>query len=170
MNISTTERLNICRLDLEDAPFILELLNTPSWLRFIGDRNVHSVEDARDYLAKGYLKSYETYGYGFYLVVLKETGVPIGICGLIRRDFLDDADIGFALLPEYESKGYGYEAANAVLNYAIQELGMKRILAITDSKNIASQRLLEKLGLKYERMVAYPGEDEPLMLFCITYL
>jgi len=169
MNIITTERLDICKLSLKDAPFILKLLNTPSWLRFIGDRNVHSVEDARSYLEKGYLKSYETLGYGFYLLKLKETGTPVGICGLIRRDFLNDADIGFALLPEYEGKGYGYESSNAVLRYAIQELGMKRIVAITDSENVASQKLLEKLGLKYECMVAYPGDDEPLMLFGVTY-
>jgi len=159
--------MDIRRLTPDDAPFILRLLNTPSWLQFIGDRNVHTVEQARDYLQKGYIKSYDTCGFGFYMLELTETRRPLGICGLIKRDFLNDPDIGFALVPEYEGKGYGFEAASAVLQHAQHDLGLQRLVAITDAKNIASQKLLEKLGFSFEKMVTYPGEEVPLTMYAL---
>ncbi|MBX7225014.1 MAG: GNAT family N-acetyltransferase [Chitinophagales bacterium] len=159
-----TERLKIRKVTKEDAPFFVTLLNTPHWLKYIGNRNVHTVEDAEKYLDNGILKSYDTLRYGFYMVETKE-GVRIGICGLVKRDFLDDVDIGFAFLPEFEGKGYGFESAMSVLNYTQKNLQMERLVAITTRDNYSSQHLLEKIGMKYEREIVFPGDDTPLMLF-----
>ena len=152
-----TERLILRRLSTEDAPFVFELVNDPDWLRFIGDRGVRTLDDAREYIRKGPLDSYERLGYGLYAVEQKEGGSPIGICGLVRRDFLDDVDIGFALLPAFRGKGYAREAARAVMSHA-RDLGLDRILAITSPDNDASGRLLEEIGLHFERMIQIPGD------------
>src|ERR1044071_1099016 len=153
LRILETDRLILRWLSADDAEFILGLLNEPSWLRFIGDRGVRTIEAARDYILKGPVEMYARLGFGVYAVELKEGGIPIGTCGLIKRDSLDDVDIGYSLLPQYWSKGYAFEAASAVMEYAKDVLGLKRIVAITTTDNHSSARLLEKLGLRFERMV-----------------
>jgi [ribosomal protein S5]-alanine N-acetyltransferase len=160
-----TERLILRKFTVDDASFILGLLNTPSWLRFIGDRNVHSVEEAKQFLLKGYLKSYETHGFGFYVTVEKSTQNPIGMCGLVKRDSLEDVDIGFAFMPEFMGKGYGFEAASATLKYAKIVLKLEKVIAIVDPENVVSIALIKKIGLQFERMVRLSADDIELMLF-----
>ena len=160
-----TERLILRKFTIEDAPFMLELLNTPTWLRFIGDRNVHSVKEAEQYLINGNIKNYSTYGFGFYLVEVKETGEAIGMCGLVKRDSLDDIDIGFAFLPQFIGKGYGFEAASATLRYAQTVLQLNKIIAIVNPENADSIKLIKKIGLQFEKMVQLSFTDIELMLF-----
>jgi [ribosomal protein S5]-alanine N-acetyltransferase len=160
-----TERLILRKFTTEDAPFMLKLLNTPAWLRFIGDRNVHTVEEAKQFLLNGYLKSYETHGFGFYLAMEKTTQNPIGMCGLVKRNTLEDVDIGFAFLPDFVGKGYGFEAASATLNYAENVLKLEKVIAIVDPENVVSIALIKKIGLQFERMVRLSADDIELMLF-----
>jgi len=160
-----TDRLFLRQFDLSDAGFILQLLNTQGWLEFIGDRNVIKEEDAEAYLLNGPIKSYQTNGFGLSLVSLKDGEVPIGACGLLKRDYLDDADIGFAFLPEFIGKGYGYESASAIMSYAKNELNISRVLAITVPYNVASIKLLEKIGFRYEKIFKMPDDDEELFLY-----
>lgn len=167
--ILETKRLILRELNTRDAAFILTLLNTPTWLKFIGDRGVKNLDDAEKYILNGPVKSYTENGFGLYIVQLKNGGIPIGMCGLIKRDFLEDPDIGFALLPEFEGKGYGYESSSAVLSYAQKELGMKKIAAITVKENTNSIHLLEKIGLHEEGTVVYPATREELMLFTVRF-
>lgn len=148
----------------DDAGFILRLLNEPSFIQNIGDRGVRTVEDARSYILRVPVASYEQNGFGLYLVILKETGASMGMCGLIKRDELEDVDIGYAFLPEYWSKGYAIEAATAVKEYARDRIGLKRLVAITDPQNHASIRLLEKIGLRFERMIRLSEDDIELKL------
>src|SRR4051794_18702973 len=150
MKVLETERLILRRLSTEDADFILELVNEPSWLRFIGDRGVRTTLDACDYILKGPVDSYRRFGFGLYLTELKENAVPIGICGLIKRESLKDVDLGFAFLPEFRGKGYAYEASSAVMAYAKSAFGLNRIVAITNPDNYSSIKVLEKLGLRFE--------------------
>ena len=157
--ILETERLIIKELLLEDAPFILELLNTPSWLEFIGDRKVNSLEDAEKYLSSGPISSYKEKGYGLWLVTLKKGNTSIGMCGLLKRDNLVDVDIGFALLPEHEGYGYGFEMASATLSYSRKILRIDKVVAITDENNKASIKLLNKLGLHFDKIVEGPQSN-----------
>jgi RimJ/RimL family protein N-acetyltransferase len=152
-------------MSTDDAEFILELLNEPSFLRFIGDKGVRTLDDARNYILNGPVDMYNRLGFGLYLTELKEGAVPIGICGLIKRDSLEDVDIGFAFLPKFWSKGYAYEAANAVMTYGKTVLGINRIVAITSPDNYASGRLLEKLGLRFERMIHLSQDAAEVRLF-----
>ena len=149
--ILATERLTLREFSTTDAGFILILLNTPSWLKFIGDKNVHSIEDAKYYLIDGPLKSYRDNGFGLWLVLLKDSSKPIGMCGLLKRDYLENADIGFALLPDYEGLGYGFEMAKATILHSRTVLQLKSVVAITDVNNTSSITLLNKLGLHYEK-------------------
>ncbi|WP_411504146.1 GNAT family N-acetyltransferase [Brevibacillus centrosporus] len=165
MIVLETERLYLRYQTLDDAPFILELVNDPAWLQFIGDRGVRTLDDARSYIANGAIKSYERDGFGFYLVERKEDHTLLGMCGLVKREGLEDVDIGFAFLPDYRSKGYAYEAASAVMQYAKETLGLTRVVAITTQDNHSSGRLLEKLGLRFERLVQMPNDTELLRLF-----
>ena len=165
MTALETGRLVIRRLTLDDAGFILNLLNQPAFLQFIGDKGVRTVEDARAYLQNGPIASYERNGYGSYLVELKSGSVPIGICGLLKRDWLEDADVGFAFLPEFGAKGYAFESARAVLDYGRDVLGMNRIVAITSLDNAASIKLLEKLGFVFEGLIRFPDGGEEVRLF-----
>ncbi|MVM38231.1 GNAT family N-acetyltransferase [Spirosoma sp. HMF3257] len=158
-----TERLLLDKLTVEDAPFMLELLNTPLWLKFIGDRGVRTLDDARQYILNGAIKSYEQHGFGPFLVKVKDNGVPIGMCGLFKRDTLEDMDIGFAFLPDSIGKGYGFEAATAVMTYARNGLGATRIIGITNPDNQNSIHLLEKLGFSFERTVHLSAGDEVLL-------
>jgi RimJ/RimL family protein N-acetyltransferase len=160
-----TERLVLRRVTVDDAEFILVLLNEPSWLRFIGDKGVRTVDDARAYILKGPVAMYDRTGFGLYLTELKETRTPLGLCGLIKRDGIDDVDIGFAFLPIFWGKGYGVESASAVMAYGKNVLGIQRIVAITSADNYASIRLCENLGLKFERMIRLPKDDAEIKLY-----
>jgi len=160
-----TPRLTLRELTPDDAPFMLELLNSPGWLTYIGDRNVHNLADARQYLEERNIPSYEKNGFGFYAVVHTEDEVVIGTCGLAQRDFLDDPDIGFAFLPQYAGQGYALEAAQAVMNFAQEDLGLTRILAFTLPSNEPSIRLLEKIGLHNIGTINIPDDPEELLLF-----
>ena len=160
-----TERLTLRRLTIDDAPFILELLNDPAFLRFVGDKGVRTIEEARRYLIDGPLASYEQLGFGLYLVVLNSTQQPIGMCGLIKREALDDVDIGFAFLPEFRRRGYAFEAAAAVKDYAINVLGLGRLLAITNQDNAGSIKVLEKIGLKFDKLIRLAPETDEIRLY-----
>ncbi|MBL6445334.1 GNAT family N-acetyltransferase [Fulvivirga sp. 29W222] len=158
-SVLETERLTLFKLVLEDAPFILRIVNEPSWLQYIGDKKVRDLEGAEKYIEDGPLKSYKANGFGLYLVKLKN-GTPIGLCGILNRDALRDPDIGFAFLPEYTGMGYAYESAFAVLTYGKTVLGLNRIVAITSPDNFRSGKLLEKLGLKFSKTVRLVGDNE----------
>ncbi len=160
MPVLETERLVLRRLTRDDAGFILELLNDPSFLKYIGDKGVRTHAHACRYIETGPVASYERHGFGLYRVELKESGEPVGMCGLLKRDYLPDVDIGFALLPRHRSKGYAFESASAVLAHARDTLGLRTVLAITSPDNVASITLLEGLGFLFERM-ARPAENEP---------
>lgn len=160
-----TPRLLLREFTDDDLPFVLRLLNEPSWLRFIGDRGVRTLDDARRYLDDGPRKVQALHGFSLWCVVPRETGLPVGMCGLIRRDTLPDADVGFAFLPEAWGKGLATEAAAAVLAHARDVLGLRRVLAITDPENAASIRVLERIGLRREGTVRMPGEEIDLLLF-----
>ncbi|MFF2177990.1 GNAT family N-acetyltransferase [Lysinibacillus sp. NPDC058147] len=164
MKIFETERLILRLQTTDDADFILELVNDPSWLQFIGDRGVRTVEDACEYIVNA-LRMYEQFGFCFYLVERKEDQIPLGLCGLNKRVSLEDVDIGYAFLPRYWGKGYAYEAASATLAYGIDKLGLNRIVAITTQDNHASAKLLEKIGLEFERLVQFSNDAEELRLF-----
>lgn len=164
--ILETDRLMLRRLQPEtDAEFILRLLNEPSFLQYIGDKGVRTLADARDYIVNGPAKSYQDHGFGLYKVELKDSGVPIGISGLLRRDTLPHPDIGFAFLPEYWSLGYAYESAAAVMKYGREVLGLDPILAITTPDNESSAKLLGKIGLKFDRMIQLTDDAPEVRLF-----
>ena len=165
MKILETDRLILRELTPDDAEFIFELLNEPSFIQNIGDRNIRTLDDARAYIVNGPVASYAKNGFGLYLVVLRETGESIGMCGLIRRDGLEDVDIGYALLPRFWSRGYAVEAAQATKAFAKDAIGLNRIVAIVDPANAGSIRVLEKIGLRYEKMVRLSADDIDLKLF-----
>ena len=167
--ISETERLIISEFTLDDAAFIMELVNTPTWIENIGDRNVKSIKDAEKYLEKGPIKSYQEFGFGLYRVALKENSSPIGMCGLIKREMLDDVDLGFAFLPAYEGKGYAFESAAAVLEHA-KFLKLEKIVAITLPTNVKSINLLKKLNMRFETRIHFQGEEKELLLYSIQLL
>jgi RimJ/RimL family protein N-acetyltransferase len=165
MFILETERLRLRRLSVDDAEFILRLLNEPSFIQNIGDRGVRSIDDARAYILKGPIASYEKFDFGLWIVETKSAGLPVGICGLLKRDVLEDVDIGYALLPEFWSQGYAFESASAVTSYAREKLGAKRVLAVVNADNQRSIRLLEKMGFQYERMVRLAEDAPEIKLF-----
>jgi RimJ/RimL family protein N-acetyltransferase len=167
MQVLETERLIVRHLSDDDAEFMLELLNDPAFIQNIGDRKIRSLDGARAYIQNGPVASYAKHGFGLYLVQLKETGESMGICGLIRRDQLDDVDIGYAFLPKFWSKGYAIESARAIKQYAHDVIGVKRMVAITDPNNEASIHVLEKLGMKFEKIVQLAADDIELKLFSI---
>ncbi len=159
-----TERLELREYTLKDAPFIFKLMNSEGWLKNIGDRNIKTIEDAEAYMQKNYLSSYEKHGFGPYLVSLKEDGTPLGSAGLYKRDNLEYPDVGFAFLPEFANKGYAFEAANAVMQFAAETLKIETIVGITIPENFSSIKLLKKLGLS--EFGTYTYEDgEELLLF-----
>jgi len=164
MNILETERLTLRQFTADDAPFIFELVNEPSFIQNIGDRGVRSLEGAVKYIETGPVTSYARNGFGLYLVQLKESGESIGMCGLIKRETLDDVDIGYAFLPKFWSKGYAVEAALTVKEQG-RSLGLKRLVAIVDPANQGSIRVLEKLGMKFEKMIRLSADDIELKLF-----
>lgn len=163
-----TERLILRRFRLTDAEFILRLVNDASFLRYIGDKGVRTIADARAYLLDGPIASYERVGFGLYLTIRKTDGAPIGMCGLLRRDTLPDVDIGFAFLAEHRSQGFALESSRAVVEYSRTALGLSRLVAVTSPDNHASIRLLERLGLRFERMVRLSDSGEELRLMAST--
>jgi len=165
MTVLETERLLLRRMTVDDAEFILTLLNEPSFLRYIGDKQVRNLEDARQYILNGPVASYEQYGYGLYATELKDDSVPIGICGILKRETLPHPDIGFAFLPAYRKQGYAFEAAAAVMKHARTVLNVDTILAITTPENEASGKLLSKIGLSFERLIRLTPESDEVKLF-----
>lgn len=165
IKVLETDRLILRRLTVDDAPFILALLNDPAWIKYIGDRGVRTIDDARANILNVHIATYERLGFGFYLTERKSDGAPIGLCGLIHREGLEDVDIGFALLPDFRAGGYASEAALAVMAYANNNLKLTRIVGITSHDNVSSIKLLEKIGLKFERMVTLPKIENEVMLF-----
>ena len=165
-----TQRLSLRAFTVDDAQFVLTLLNEPSFIRYIGDKKVRNLDDARRYLLNGPIASYERHGFGLCVVELKESKTPIGMCGLLKREELPDPDIGFAFMPDFWSKGFGFEAATAVLNDARERRGIDRVLAITSLDNEASIKLLERLGFKFERVVKLSTDGEQVRLFALSPL
>lgn len=163
MLVLETERLLLRPSTTDDAPFVLTLLNEPSFLRFIGDKKVRNLEDARQYLLNGPIASYNAHGFGLLLVELKDSKTPAGMCGLLKREELPDPDIGFAFIPDYWGKGFAFEAATAVMNDARERLKLNRILALVDPVNDASIKLLERLGLSFQRI------KDDVKVFSIDY-
>ncbi|EPY14220.1 GNAT family N-acetyltransferase [Paenibacillus alvei] len=166
MTVMETDRLILRKLTVDDAEFMLRLLNDEAWRRYIGDRGIRTVEGARDYIVNGPMESYERLGFGLFLTELKEESTPIGLCGLIKRDSLTDEDIGFAFLPEFRGRGYAYEAAAATLEYGRSTLDLERIVAITTVDNERSGYLLEKIGMKLEGHIAANKEELKLYASC----
>ena len=167
MKVLETDRLLLRRLSIEDAGFILGLLNEPSYVHFIGDKGVRTISDARAYIVKGPIASYEQHGFGLYLTELKDSGVPIGVCGLLQRDHLPDVDIGFAFLPQFWSQGYAFEASSAVMAYGRDVLTLDRIVAIVSPDNVRSIKVLGKLGLRFQRMERWPADGSEIKLYAI---
>ncbi|MGZ4134178.1 MAG: GNAT family N-acetyltransferase [Tumebacillaceae bacterium] len=168
MKILETDRLILRHQTPDDAAFMLELLNDPSWIQNIGDSGVRTLEDAQQHILKKSVEVYARDGFGFYLTELKDGGVPIGICGFAKRDWLEHADVGFAFLPRYWGQGYAYEASSAVMEYGKSVLGFTRVVAITSEENEASGKLLEKLGLHLENVIPYANTEELIRLYAIN--
>ena len=167
MTVLETERLSLRLISVDDAEFILALLNEPSFLRYIGDKQVRNLEDARQYILNGPIASYERHGLGLLLAELKGSQTPIGMCGLLKRDELPQPDLGFALVPDFWNKGLAFEAATAVLQDARDRLRLERILAITSLDNDASIKLLERLGFNFERVIRLAPDREEVRLFVL---
>jgi len=163
-----TERLRLRHVDAQDAAFVLELVNEPSWLRFIGDRAVHSLDDALAFIDNGPRKMYARHGFGLFAVERRADTVVMGLCGLIRRDTLPDVDIGFAFLPRFWGQGYAREAAAATLKYARDVQDLDRVVAITKPDNTSSGKLLERIGLRLEGTIRLQGSAEELNYYGAT--
>lgn len=160
-----SDRLLLRAVEEDDAAFVLELLNSPDWIKNIGDRGVKSLFGAKQYIQYRFIEKYKKEGFGMYMVILKESGLPIGQCGLVKRTYLEYPDLGFALLPAHQGKGYAYEAARLVLNHALTKLKFAKIMAITKEQNTGSRLLLDKLGLKVIGIIQPKGETSELLLF-----
>ncbi len=165
VKILETKRAILREISKNDAEFILDLLNQPSFIKYIGDRNVRSLDEARAFIESRFAESYKKLGFGLWAVQLKKSNQTIGICGFVMRDSLPEADIGFALLPEFERQGYAFESAVAAMKYGRGKLNFKRVLAITSKDNEASGKLLEKIGFSFERFVKLTPDEEELKLF-----
>lgn len=160
-----TTRLRLCELVEDDAPFVFNLVNQPSWLKYIGDKGVRTLDDARRYINEGPRALYARHGFGMYRVELKVSAQSIGLCGLIRRDTLEDVDIGFAFLPEYWGQNYAHEAAAATMCHGLTVLGLPRIVAIVSPGNASSIRLLQKLGLREQRRIRLAADADEVLFF-----
>src|SRR5277367_605811 len=164
MSVIRTERLELRELELSDAQFVLELLNEAAFLRFIGDKGVRDLDDARAYIINGPMDSYAQHGFGLYATCLGD-GTPAGICGLVKRESLQDADLGFAFLSRHRLKGYATESAAAVLAHARRVLRLQRVVAITAPENADSIAVITKIGLKFERMIRLSEYSPELKLY-----
>jgi RimJ/RimL family protein N-acetyltransferase len=168
VNVAQTERLRIRWLDAGDSAFILELVNEPLWIRYIGDKGVNTLQDARRYIENGPMAMYERVGFGLYLVELKETAERVGICGLIKRETLKDVDLGFAFLPRFWGRGYAFESAFAVMCHGRKVLDLRRVVAVLSPDNHRSSKLLERLGFRFEGTVRLQPNDDELELYAST--
>lgn len=164
-----TERLLLREFTTDDTAFILELVNSAGWLQYIGDRNIKSVEQAKAYLENGPIKSYRENGFGLCLVERKDDAKAIGMCGLLKREYLDTPDMGFAFLPEFNGNGYAYEIANATVEYAKNKLKISTVSAITMANNEKSIRLLEKMGFSFKKTIFLPTGKEELQLYIHSF-
>ena len=169
MNVLETPRLVLRQLTVDDAAFIYDLVNDPAWLQYIGDRKVRTLADAAAYILKGPVASYTQHGFGLWLTLRKGDGVPIGICGLLKRDNLEDVDVGFAFLPEFRAQGYAFESAAASVAYGRDALKLKRIVAVCSPDNAGSIKVLEKLGLRFEKMIRMTPDAAEIKLFAINF-
>lgn len=167
--ILETERLILRELVESDDEFILDLLNQPSFIKYIGDRNVRDLEQSREFIESRFQASYKNFGYGLWAVALKTDNMPIGICGFVKRDSLPDADLGFAFLPQFEKQGYAFESADAAMKFGEKNLKLKKVLAITTQTNESSIRLLKKLGFEFDGLIKLPHDDAELNLFSFFY-
>lgn len=167
INVIETERLILRQFSSADAPFIFDLVNQPSFIQNIGDRGVRTLSDAEKYIENGPAASYARNGFGLWRVELKESGEPIGMCGLIKREALEDVDVGYAFLPQFWGKSYAVEAVRGVLEYAKNIARLTRVVAIVDPENQGSIRVLEKAGFRYEKMVRLSADDIELKLFAL---
>jgi RimJ/RimL family protein N-acetyltransferase len=165
MTIIETERLRLRQLTLDDAEFILRLLNEPSFIENVGDKQVRTLTDSQRYIESGPMSSYYKFGFGLWLLEVKDSNVPIGICGLIKREALPEVDLGYALVPEFWARGYALESALGVISYARKSLGLKRVLAITSVHNERSIRVLDKSGFRFQRMIKMVDSEPELKLF-----
>lgn len=170
MKILETDRLLLRRLEPADAEFIFTLVNDPAWLRYIGDRGVRTLADAVNYIVQGPMQSYERHGFGLFLTALKSSGLPIGICGLLKRDTLPDVDLGFAFLPQFWGNGYALESAAAVLAWGKEKFQLQRVVAITTPDNHQSCKVLEKLNFKFEALIHLSAEGAEMKLFANNLL
>lgn len=168
MNEIITDRMCLKGVTVEDASFILELLNMPKWIQFIGDRDVKNNAEAVEYISNRMLPAMKTNGFGNYVLVRKEDGIKMGTCGLYKREGLDGVDIGFALLPSFEGKGYAYEAALKLKELAFTEFHLSKLNGITLPENTTSRKLLEKLGLQLEGTIRLPNDPDDLLLYSMV--
>ena len=165
LSILETERLILQLVNIEDAEFILELYNSPNFIKFIGDRNLRTVKAAENYIKEKFLPHVDKYGFGSFVISRKSDRKKIGNVGIYMRDGLNAPDIGFSFLPEFEGKGFGFEASKKLMEVAFSEFDLKKISAITTKENISSQKLIEKLGLKYQSIVNLPDDPEDLLYY-----
>jgi RimJ/RimL family protein N-acetyltransferase len=163
--VHATARLVLTRFVPDDAPFVLRLVNDPDWIRYIGDRGVRTEDDARGYLERGPIAMYARHSFGLWRVARREDGLPVGMCGLIKRETLPDVDVGFAFLPDYRGMGYAAEAVAATMALAAERYGLRRVVAIASPDNARSLRLLEKLGMSSEGMTPGGDPDDPTLLY-----
>ncbi|MGB3465313.1 MAG: GNAT family N-acetyltransferase [Cyclobacteriaceae bacterium] len=163
--ILTSERLVLKEFTLKDAAFIMELMNSPGWLQYIGDRSIHSIGDAEKYLKEGPIASYTLHGFGLWKIESKSDGIPVGMCGLLQRDYLKDPDIGFAMLPAQSGRGYAKEAILATLKRAFFHMGLSRVLAVAQPDNKASISLLGKVGFEFDKKIC-PDQQELNLYEC----
>ncbi len=163
--IFDTDRLQLRSTNLDDADFTLRLLNSPKWIEYIGDRNVHTVEEAKQYILDRVVPQQERLGYASFTVIRKSDGVKMGSCGLYDREGLEGVDLGFAFLPEYEGQGYAFESASKILDVSSAKFGIKKLQAITLEVNLSSRSLLEKLGFTFKEKINLPNDPEELMLY-----
>jgi [ribosomal protein S5]-alanine N-acetyltransferase len=165
MTLIDTNRLVIRNITEQDFHFIFRLLNEPSWIKYIGDKGIKTEDDAKNYIRTGPLQMYKDFGFGLFLVTLKENSVPIGLCGLIKRPSLENIDLGYAFLPEYTGKGYAFEATKAVIQYGKEQLSINKIVAITTIDNLNSEKVLLKLGFSFDSLIKENNASEELKFF-----
>jgi RimJ/RimL family protein N-acetyltransferase len=170
MNILETERLRLREFTPEDASFIIELVNSPGWLKYIGDRNIKTTDQARAYLENGPIKSYHDNGFGLWMVENKVINTPMGMCGILKRETLEHPDLGFAFLHEYMGKGYAFEAATATLTFAKEKLNLQTLCAITVPDNQNSIKLLQKVGMRFNNRICFPNNPEELLMYRVRFL
>jgi RimJ/RimL family protein N-acetyltransferase len=168
VNVLATPRLMLRTARLGDAALFLALVTDPDFIAYVGDRGIESLRAARTALRDGPIRMQAELGHSVY-VVERRDGVALGMCGLIRRDGLDGVDIGYAFLPAARGQGYAREAAQAVVDYAKDGLGLPRLLAVVDPKNHKSVSLLQNIGLQFDKIVHLFPHDPAVHLYVIAF-